>query len=78
MGCGGRELVQIGAESLLVGQEGAAFESPETLGTESLPTAQGKEGSWAELTSSFCEGRATVSCQSGAFGTTSVKGCAAS
>lgn len=36
--------MQIGAEPLLVGQEGAAFESPETLGTESLPTAQGKEG----------------------------------
>lgn len=50
MGCVGRELVQIGAEPLLVGQEGAAFQSPETLGTESLPIAQGKDGSWAELT----------------------------
>lgn len=50
MGCVGRELVQIGAEPLLVGQEGAAFQSPETLGTESLPIAQGKDGSWTELT----------------------------
>ena len=39
-----------GSEPLLVGQEGAAVESPETPGTASLPAAQGKEGSWSELT----------------------------
>lgn len=70
--------MQIGAEPLLVGQEGAVFESPETLGTRASLRHRGRKGRGLSSRSSACEGRATVSCQSGAFGTTSIKGCAAS
>ena len=50
LGAWGGSLCRSGSEPLLVGQEGAALEFSETPGTASLPTAQGKEGSWSELT----------------------------